>query len=131
MTEREPIMRIFLCGWILIAAVAAGACREAPGATAIAAAPVDNVNSTAAMPHGDHSPHHGGTVYMYGEVHYEVILNGDGHHRVYFSDAVREDLPASVASKLTFISPRPRFTCRVTFTRRGGNDAVKLGIALL
>ena len=62
------------------------------------------------MPHGDHHPHHGGTVYMYKEVHYEVVLDRDGHHRVYFSDATREDLPASVASSVTLTIDRPGFT---------------------
>ena len=36
---------------------------------------------------------------MNGEMHYEVVFDRDGKHRVWFSDAVREDLPASVASK--------------------------------
>ena len=47
---------------------------------------------------------------MYKEVHYEVVLNRDGHHRVYFSDATREDLPASVASSVTLTIERPDFT---------------------
>lgn len=33
------------------------------------------------------------------DLHYEVVLDPSGRsHRVYFTDAVREDLPASVAS---------------------------------
>ena len=52
------------------------------------------------MPHGDHNPHHGGVVMMKGnDLHYEVVLDPSGRqHRVYFTDAVREELPASVAS---------------------------------
>lgn len=44
---------------------------------------------------------------MYGELHYEVVLDGRGHHRVYFSDAAREDLPAAVAKAVTLTVTRP------------------------
>jgi hypothetical protein len=50
------------------------------------------------MAHGDHSPHHGGVVMMKGDLHYEVVLDPAGHHRLFFSDAMRADLPASTAS---------------------------------
>ena len=36
---------------------------------------------------------------MKGDLHYEAVLDPAGRsHRVYFTDAVREELPASVAS---------------------------------
>lgn len=57
-------------------------------------------------PHGDHTAHHGGLVLMNGEVHYEVVLDRAGKHRIWFSDAVREDLPASVASQVMMIVSR-------------------------
>lgn len=60
------------------------------------------------MAHGDHNAHHGGVVYMYDDMHYEVVLDPAGHHRVYFSDATREDLPASVVSKVTLTVERPK-----------------------
>lgn len=44
---------------------------------------------------------------MNGEMHYEVVFDSAGRHRVWFSDAVREDLPASVASKVAMIVTRP------------------------
>ena len=44
---------------------------------------------------------------MQGELHYEVVLDRNGKHAIWFSDAVREDLPASVASKVTMIVSRP------------------------
>ncbi len=44
---------------------------------------------------------------MYSELHYEVVLDPAGHHRVYFSDATREDLPAAVATSVTFSVERP------------------------
>ena len=60
------------------------------------------------MEHGDHNPHHGGVVYMYDDMHYEVVLDPGGHHRVYFTDSAREDLPASVASSVTLMVERPK-----------------------
>jgi hypothetical protein len=73
------------------------------------------VTSTAAtpsagtVPHGDHTPHHGGVVMMKGDdLHYEVVLDPSGReHRVYFTDAVREELPASVASDVALTIKRP------------------------
>lgn len=45
---------------------------------------------------------------MKGEdLHYEVVLDPAGRdHRVYFSDAIREDLPASVASDVAITIKR-------------------------
>jgi len=60
------------------------------------------------MAHGDHNPHHGGVVYMYDDMHYEVVLDPNGHHRVYFTDSARQDLPASVASSVTLTIERPQ-----------------------
>jgi len=63
-----------------------------------------------AVPHGDHNPHHGGVVMMKGDdLHYEVVLDPAGRaHHVYFTDAVREDLPASVASDVVLTIHRPQ-----------------------
>jgi hypothetical protein len=55
----------------------------------------------ATMPHGDHNPRHGGVVLMHGDLHYEVVLRRNGHYQVYFSDALRTPLPATVASMVT------------------------------
>jgi len=65
-------------------------------------APGPPANSASSVPHGDHNPHHGGIVMMKGEdLHYEVVLDPAGRsHGVYFTDALREDLPASVASNV-------------------------------
>lgn len=49
------------------------------------------------MAHGDHAPRYGGYVFMHGDLHFEVVLGRDGEHRVYFSDAMRSELPAAVA----------------------------------
>jgi hypothetical protein len=39
---------------------------------------------------------------MKGDLHYEVVLDPTGRsYQVYFTDAVREDLPASFASRVS------------------------------
>jgi hypothetical protein len=38
---------------------------------------------------------------MDGDLHFEVVMDPKGRYRVYFSDAVRAELPASVASEVT------------------------------
>ena len=43
---------------------------------------------------------------MNGEMHYEVVFDRGGRHRIWFSNAVREDLPASMASKVMMIVTR-------------------------
>jgi hypothetical protein len=91
----------YLSGVLAAVAVLNG-CAKAPEA----APQIEVANDAAspeppAVPHGDHNPHHGGVVMMKGDLHYEVVLDPNGHHRVYFTDAVREDLPASIASTVT------------------------------
>ena len=48
---------------------------------------------------------------MKGELHYEVVLDPEGRaHRVYLTDAVREELPAAVASNVVLTihrAPQP------------------------
>jgi hypothetical protein len=44
---------------------------------------------------------------MNGDVHYEVVFVRDGRHQIWFSDAVRSDLPASVATGVTMEVARP------------------------
>jgi hypothetical protein len=45
---------------------------------------------------------------MKGDLHYEVVLDPAGRaHHLYFTDAVREDLPASVASDVGLTIRRP------------------------
>jgi hypothetical protein len=76
--------------------------------TAAAAAAVSASGGSTA-PHGDHAPHHGGVVMMKGDdLHYEVVLDPSGReHRVYFTDAVREELPAAAASGVALTIKRP------------------------
>ncbi len=96
--------------WAAACACLLAACtREADRTPALApvtaAAPAA---SGGAVPHGDHNPHHGGVVLMNGDEHFEVVLGRGGHHQVFFSDAVRAELPAATASSVT-----------VTVTQRG------------
>jgi hypothetical protein len=107
-------------------AIAASACfavacgRGADEAPSLSAQMATASSSPAAetVPHGDHNPHYGGMVLMNGDLHFEVVLGRDGVHRVYFSDAVRADLPAATASGVT-----------VTITQHGqAADAVALHI---
>jgi hypothetical protein len=80
--------------------------REAPPPAAVAQAPPSGASTA---PHGDHNPHHGGVVMMKGDdLHYEVVLDPSGLlHQLFFTDAVREDLPASVATDVSVTLKRP------------------------
>jgi hypothetical protein len=64
------------------------------------------VQAEPTMAHGDHSPHHGGIVMMNGDLHYEVVLDRAGRYRLYFSDAMRQDLPASTALRASLTIAR-------------------------
>lgn len=92
---------------LAIGVVAACAAKPAEAPAAAVETPRDAQHSGITTPHGDHSPHHGGLVMMAGDVHYEVVFDPAGKHRVWFSDSVREDLPASIASNVVMtITPR-------------------------
>jgi hypothetical protein len=96
---------------LLVAAIAGlGGCarqEQAPPTPAADTAPKDAEHAGITEPHGDHSPHHGGLVLMNGDVHYEVVLDPSGRHAVWFTDAVRVDLPAAVASNVRMRVTRP------------------------
>lgn len=44
---------------------------------------------------------------MNGDIHYEVVFSREGAHRIWFSDPVRAELPASVATDVTMVITRP------------------------
>ncbi len=92
----------------LVLLIAAGACSTpaAPPAAGTTKKPADAQHAGITTPHGDHSPHHGGLVLMNGELHYEVVFDRGGRHRIWFSNAVREGLPASVASQVMMVVSR-------------------------
>ncbi len=66
----------------------------------------DAQHSGITEPHGDHRPIHGGMVLMSGDLHYEVVFDRAGRHQVWFTDAVRMELPASVASDVWMVVTR-------------------------
>jgi len=93
-----------------VSMVVASCTRTPPAEPAIIqAAPASATPAGGAVPHGDHNPHHGGIVMMKGDdLHYEAVLDATGRaHHVYFTDAVREDLPASVAADVVLTVHRP------------------------
>lgn len=89
------------------ASASASAPAAAPSATAAASADHGAALAAGAAPHGDHSPHHGGTVLMAGDLHYEIVLKPAGGAELYLSDAVRKDLPASIVSDVAIEIERP------------------------
>ena len=96
-----------LCA-LLGLATAVGCSRADPPPPAPAIpAPNDAQHSGITEPHGDHRPAHGGIVLMSGDLHYEVVFDRQGRHRVWFTDEVRMELPASVASQVRMIVARP------------------------
>ena len=44
---------------------------------------------------------------MSGDVHYEVVMRPSGKYEVWFTDAVRVELPASIASNVRVQVTRP------------------------
>jgi hypothetical protein len=95
---------------LLLALALAAACsrgRAEPEDARPTQAPRDAQHQNVTGPHGDHSPRHGGLVLMNGDVHYEVVFDRAGRHEIWFSDAVRNDLPASVATGVTMEVSRP------------------------
>jgi hypothetical protein len=102
------------CGLALAAATVFASCDRTPSAAPPAANGAAAATSADAplegtATHGDHNPHHGGVVFMKGnDLHYEVVLDATGRaHHVYFSDALREALPASVATDVVLTIKHP------------------------
>lgn len=98
---------------VLFLTALASACADRPADPAGAAGdranatPRDAQHQGVIGPHGDHTPRHGGLVLMNGDVHYEIVLGADGRHQIWFSDALRNELPASVASGVSMDVARP------------------------
>lgn len=79
--------------------------RDISGSVPAGSAPAAAMAMSTRM-HGDHNPHHRGVVLMNGDLHFEVVLDPAGRYAVYFTDAVRSDLPASIASSVTITVER-------------------------
>jgi len=105
---RPFVLAARVCAAAMLFTVACERAPERPVPAAQAATPpADAQHQGLTMPHGDHTPHHGGMVLMRDDLHYEVVFEPGGRHRVWFTDAVRSDLPASVVSKVTMTITRP------------------------
>ncbi len=103
----SPRERLVVCVWLLGAGCVLPSCSEPAASAPVATEVVTAAPDAAPVPHGDHNPHYGGLVFMHGELHFEVVLDRLGTHRVYFSDATRVDLPAATASSVTITVTRP------------------------
>lgn len=101
------MVRLARLSFALALAAACSSGRQEPEDARPAEAPRDAQHQNVTGPHGDHSPHHGGLVLMNGDIHYEVVFDRKGRHEIWFSDAVRSDLPASVATGVTMEVARP------------------------
>lgn len=103
---------------LTIGALAAACGRDHAEARMASSAPAAQASAAAPIPHGDHNPHFGGIVLMNGDLHFEVVMRRTGEYRVYFSDAVRAELPAATASDVT-----------MTVTEKGrGPETIRLSI---
>ncbi len=112
MRGRLPVVALVLT----LGAVGAAGCTRGSGsdpAPARAAqpppppaAPAGGMPGMGGMVHGNHIPKFGGTVLMNGDLHFEVVLHRDGTYHVYFSDAARNELPASMAANVTITVTR-------------------------
>lgn len=111
----SPFVRRFRrAGFGPLAAVLLLGCDSAPSEDGGESVPaIDATPGMAAMAHGDHDPRYGGYVFMHGDLHFEVVLGREGEHRLYFSDAMRGELPAAVVEEV-----------RLSLRRGEGDDAV-------
>src|ERR1700693_5616691 len=83
----------------LAAMIAANACSREKTAPRTSINPMDATAApVAGMAHGNHNPKYGGVVLMNGDLHFEVVAKAEGSYTVYFSDATRQELPASAVS---------------------------------
>jgi hypothetical protein len=89
--------------------------------------PPPSSGSTAPLTHFDHRPRHGGLVLMNSDTHFEVVLDGDGSYNVYFSDAVRTALPASIASQVLVVVTPPGRAPEETRLQIDSTDALWIG----
>jgi hypothetical protein len=112
MSERRPaIVDLAACGAcaiVLFAACSGGRTEISGSRAAQSGPPAVSASPPSTLPHGDHNPHHGGVVMMKGDLHYELVFDPSGRaHQLYFSDAIREDLPAAFASAASLTLTRP------------------------
>ena len=106
--KKSDAARLFFVSLLTLVSCVPCACRGGADAAPVARpGAAAQVAASSALPHGDHNPHHGGTVLMNGDLHFEVVLHRDGRYQIFFSDAARTDLPASYASAVRITVTEP------------------------
>lgn len=86
----------------------ASAALIAVAALGIGTASAQHPNAHGGPAHGNHDPHHDGFVSMYLDLHIEVVLPANGGVQLYYTDAVRSELPAAVVSEVQVQIERKR-----------------------
>jgi hypothetical protein len=107
--NRTPILTSFILAGAAFTASSCSSGKVAPHTSITAADAAATGAPIAGMAHGNHNPKYGGVVLMNGELHLEVVAKEDGDYTVFFSDAARQELPASVVSDLKITIKRPGF----------------------
>ncbi len=98
--------RYLLCTLSAAALALTGCSDDRPAPRTVLAT---NSAPSPGMTHGNHDPKYNGVVMMTGDLHVEVVANHDGYYKVYFSDAARQELPASAVKELKVGVGRPGF----------------------
>jgi hypothetical protein len=87
------------------------------------AAAAQGVGAHGGPAHGNHDPHHDGFVSMYLDLHIEVVVLAAGGVQLYYTDAVRAELPAAVVSEVEVQIERKRVKPEtVTMSISAGGD---------
>jgi hypothetical protein len=89
---------------LCVAVVAAASCSKVQNAQNGGASATANASGDPTM-HGDHNPRHGGLVFMERDIHFEVVATTPGEYAIYYTDMMRNELPASIAAdaKITIL----------------------------
>jgi hypothetical protein len=104
------LMKRLLFPLIIGGVLIAGGCDREKAIPRTSISPVDASDApVAGMAHGNHNPKYGGVVLMNGDLHFEVVAKEEGHYTLYFSDAARRELPASVVTGVHLAVKRPGF----------------------
>ena len=139
MSNKSPVLRSLGSLLLLVSATLTSGCGGSHSSRETKVTNTQSADSmagmdmpTQGMKHGNHVPKYGGVVLMNGDLHFEVVLKNSGSYTVYFSDAAREELPASTVSNVTVTVKRPKLEPEVVHLRIGetGENWVGSGAAI-
>ena len=126
MSNTSFVLRCFGSVLLLIIAMLASSCGDSRSSRQTQVTNSQSTDSMAGMDmpmkgmkHGNHVPKYGGVVLMNSDLHIEVVLKNSGSYAVYFSDAAREELPASTVSNVTVTVKRPKAEPEIVHLRIG------------